>query len=293
MQTSQALSLFSCTVHAPACSQIPYGVHHTKMFLIGFEEDDQSFCRVVVHTANLVLSDIEYKTQGGYCQDFPLKQKKSGAGKGKRIEVVNPYKRKRDDTVGKSEENPFREEDVGVPFEEDLITYLESYRYLTRQTWGGVRSNRQMSWLQLIRSYDYSSAYAVLIPSTPGYHKQDSYHDFGYLKLRRAIIDWVCPGIESSKQSSPPNPLLCQFSSIGSLNAKWLDQFLSAIDASTTQSYDPIKHKAPTGKKEKDKQPPLSSRMKIIWPTAEEVRTCVEGYRGGFVSINTCFRFGN
>jgi hypothetical protein len=45
-----------------------FGVHHTKMFIIGCEEG----VRVVVHTANIIESDIHAKAQGGYVQSYTL-----------------------------------------------------------------------------------------------------------------------------------------------------------------------------------------------------------------------------
>ncbi|KAL7554454.1 hypothetical protein ACHAWF_017905 [Thalassiosira exigua] len=273
----------------PLPMKIPYGVHHTKMFLVGYEDvtgdGSQSMCRVVVHTANLLLGDIEYKTQGAYCQDFPLKQKSQGA---KMPKIVNPYKRKRDELSRTSD--LYDEEET--PFEDDLVLYLESYRYLKRQSWrstsGGTRFLDNMSWLQLIRQYDFSKAYVVLIPSAPGRHKADVYHNFGFLKLRKAIVENVCPQLQDGKDCRPP-PILCQFSSIGSLSEKWLHQFLSAIDHSATQSVDPIDNARNNGKKgAEEKPPPLSSRMKIVWPTMDEIRTSIEGYQGGAVSTKNC-----
>ena len=325
----------------PLPIKIPYGCHHTKMFMVGYEENQQSMCRVVVHTANLMRGDIEYKTQGIYCQDFPLKKKsmdamefpevdtmkvraikdelerhgtsaaaflekaelveallqarkRTFAIRPKAAQIVNPYKRKRGDAKDalgtKHDEGWPEEEDDDVPFEEDLVTYLESYNYRTRQAWcqrttsfRGL-SDTPMSWLQLIRAYDYSSAYAVLIPSVPGHHKADSYDNFGYLKLRKAIIEHVCPHLPSAKKQTSPRPILCQFSSIGSLNEKWLNGFVTAVSSSATESVDPIEL---TGAKASKKTPfpNLSNRMKIIWPTVEEIRTSIEGYRGGGVSI--------
>ena len=46
-----------------------YGVHHTKMFLIGYENG----IRVIIYTANLCPGDTHFKAQGAYVQDFPLK----------------------------------------------------------------------------------------------------------------------------------------------------------------------------------------------------------------------------
>lgn len=263
----------------PLQIEIPYGCHHTKAFLVGYEENNKSMCRVVISSANLVNDD---STNGAYVQDFPLKQQN---GDNKPASVKNPYKRKRDDAPDTGVSGCFDDED-DVPFEEDLITYLESYQYRTRQSWccstlsasSNSLSSRPMSWLQLIRQYDYSDAYVVLIPSVPGRHKSDSYHEYGYLKLRNAVRDWVCPH-RSSSESSPP-PILCQCSSIGALNEKWLHEFLSSIDYSTAESFDPITGSKNT-KKEKDKRPPLSSRMKFVWPTMDEIRKTRHGWPGG------------
>ena len=283
----------------PLSMKIPYGVHHTKMFLMGYEDEmtSESKIRVVIHTANLHAGDCEYKTQGAYTQDFPLKQQQTKDDT-KKTNVFNPYKKQKCE----EDDNPFGDEE-DVPFEEDLITYLESYRYLTRLTWCSTSnsmvssnnslSNKPMTWLQLIRQYDYSTAYVVLIPSVPGRHKDDEYHNFGYLKLRKAIVDWVCSTKDNDAKVSAvsPSPLLCQFSSIGSLNEKWVRHFLSTIDFTSTQDVDPIASSDVKGKgggggkgSSKEIQPPLSSKMKIIWPTVEEIRTSVEGYNGGAVS---------
>ena len=286
----------------PLPIKIPYGVHHTKMFLMGYHDETQSrdYCRVVIQTANLIQRDIEYKTQGAYCQDFPLKQTKND----NRVvqQVVNPYKKPRVENRDEGKSNngwPFNDDEDHCQFEEDLITYLESYRYLTRQTWCTAAStssssglcDKPMSWLQLIRQYDYSSAYATLIPSVPGRHNRNVYDNFGYLKLRQAIIQSTSSSHHQTngKRSTPPAPIICQISSIGSLNVKWLDQVLSAIDSSTTHNLDPTRDTAPSGKSKRDRkddeQRPLSSRLKLIWPTMEEIRTSIEGYRGGNVSF--------
>jgi hypothetical protein len=47
-----------------------YGTHHTKMFLVGYATG----LRVCVHTANLIHGDWNFKSQGAWMQDFPLKR---------------------------------------------------------------------------------------------------------------------------------------------------------------------------------------------------------------------------
>mmetsp|Transcript_6269 Transcript_6269/g.14179 ORF Transcript_6269/g.14179 Transcript_6269/m.14179 type:complete len:655 (-) Transcript_6269:48-2012(-) len=241
----------------PLPVKIEYGVHHTKMFLMGYEDEESgiSKCHVSIHTSNILHSDAELKSQGVYAQDFPLK--------------VAP---------GKSTGNPYsKEEDASKTprqFEDDLVTYMESYRYQARQSWCSSSasfglSNQPMTILQLIRAYDFSTAYCVLIPSVPGRHRANDMHEYGYLKLRKAVIQHA--------RSQTNSPLLLQFSSLGSLNGKWLSQFLSCLDSSA-QSFDPVTE---SDKKKSKGTSDLASRMKIVWPSVEEVRTCVEGYSGG------------
>ena len=159
---------------------------------------------------------------------------------------------------------------------DDLVTYLESYRYQARQSWCSSSasfglSSQPITILQLIRAYDFSTAYCVLVPSVPGRHRANDMHEYGYLKLRKAVI-------QHTARSQTISPLLCQFSSIGSLNGKWLSQFLSCLESSTARSFDPVKE---SDKKKSKGTPDFASRMKIVWPSVEEVRTCVEGYAGG------------
>lgn len=198
-----------------------YGVHHTKMFLIGYLDG----IRVVIFTGNLVPGDTHYKAQGAYVQDFPLKQAGSKS-KGT------------------------------CQFEKDLVSYVRTYQYQTNHKWDGVHA--AMLTDELVR-YDYSSAKVVLIPSTPGYHKIEK-AEVGLLKLQKTIE-------EHATSSGASRPIVCQFSSMGSLSQKWLaEQFLPAtslVDAETANSS------------------PLSEQLKLVYPTVEEIRTSVEGYFGG------------
>jgi len=268
----------------PLGLKIPFGVHHTKMFLMGYEDrshkiSGKHYIRVVVHTANLLPGDTNFKVQGVYAQDFPLK------GANAAPLFTNPYKRNRSDEQTKENKTTCRgwpfEDDNPLPFEDDLVTYLESYRYLTKQSWfyafgndPDSPSSEPISLTQLVRKYDYSKAWAVLIPSVPGRHVVTC-DDFGYVKLRKTIIEKVCKH-HDAEISSKRAPVLCQFSSIGSLSSKWLQKFASAVDSSCTHTTDLVNNCFP----EKD-QPPLASRLRIIWPTSEEIRNSIEGYRGG------------
>jgi len=312
----------------PQGRPIPYGVHHTKMFLVGFADGT---VRVVVHTANLRRADIHKKAQGAYVQDFPLKQKQDG------------------------------NDPSSCDFEDDLMGYLDTYQYNKTQRWissgdssVGARSEPE-TLTQLIRRYDFSSASAVLIPSTPGYHKVDNIMAHpgatglrvGHLKLRDAVAKYaaVDPPVADAAFSPPPTtdttrdggdavsrrrrllrrPIVCQFSSMGSLTEKYLLELQRSMDAVTARAgalaeqqlrerrtsattnkasddgtsgaarhrpWNPYGKKS-TGGSQKQQRGERSSgsavgddesstlQLQLVFPTVEEIRTSVEGYRGG------------
>lgn len=255
------------------------------MFLVGYDERNkqnqswQSNLRVVVHTANMVRQDVEWKSQGLYSQDFPLK---STSTEQKTQTVKNPY------AASKKRGWPFEDEDE-EPFEDDLVTYLESYRYSTRQSWSNgsqtqaTLGTKEISLVNLIRLYDFSSAFAVLVPSVPGKHSGSNAKSFGYMKLQKAIKEHVLEhrshhSAGDNDGSKPPvhsmkSPLICQYSSVGSLSTKWLHDFISAIDMNASNEEQAKSKKSDTSS--------LVDKIKIVWPTVEEIRSSIEGYQGG------------
>ena len=259
------------------------------MFLVGYDECDkskqnwQSNIRVVVHTANMIQQDVEWKCQGLYSQDFPLKSDVGSIDQKGHTKPNNPYVKS-----GKKRGWPFEDDDP-QPFEDDLVRYLESYRYSTRQAWCNASqtqtktlSNKPMSLVNLVRLYDFSSAYAVLISSVPGRHSGANAKNFGYSKLQNAIEEHVLDHCNHSgsaeknfsKPSAKPlhSPVICQFSSMGSLSTKWLHDFISAIDIHSTSEANTTSRKP---------ESLLVDKIKLVWPTVEEIRTSIEGYQGG------------
>ena len=221
----------------PTTHKIPYGVHHTKMFLVGFSNQT---LRVVVHTANLRYSDIHLKAQGLYFQDFPLKKS---------------------DATSRPQPSDF---------ENTLLDYLDTYRYTQPRIWtpGG-----EPEFLRsVVRRYDYSSACVVLIPSTPGYHRLDAKELRGHLKVRHAITQYAAPASKGTTALTQNHqPIVCQFSSIGSLSEKYLRELQSSFDVQRAR---PQQTQA-TGK---DTSP---IHIKIVYPTVQEIRGSLEGYEGG------------
>lgn len=244
----------------PLRMTMSYGVHHTKAFLVGL---DNGTVRVIIHTSNLRREDMRMKAQAAFLQDFPSKCSSSP---------------------------------TASHFEEDLVSYFESYGFRDRVVWGSVGPSVPLS--QCLKSYDFSAAEGVLIPSIPGYHSiQDC--SVGHLKLRRAVAHHT----HGTQRASAP--VTCQFSSIGSLNEKYLVELQSSMDTRQQSSQSSpqqsrlvdtkpaakpgasrpwdSKPKAKAVAPAKDTNPRTSFplNLRLVYPTMEEIVSSLEGPGGG------------
>ena len=155
---------------------------------------------------------------------------------------------------------------LSCPFEEELIRYLDSYRQTTRYVWpldsngtgsGGGGGDAQSAAAPLLvtevlRQYDYSAAYGVLIPSVPGYHRLRNC-PWGHLRLRDAIRAHTTVNNDDGNDddsdgngegsgtttSSKTGNILLQFSSLGSISLKWLHELASSMDVRAARSPPP------------------------------------------------------
>ncbi len=231
----------------PLKYKFPYGSHHTKMFLIGYQDR----LRVIIHTANLTPVDIHKKAQGAYIQDFPMKSNGTFG------------------SVSSSKSGDSKSND----FEQSLITYMDSYGYTNTHFWSESEGagGEKITLMQQLSRYDYSSANAVLVPSVPGFYSlPDKSKDHGYLKLKNAIDKHTN---KSNRSDDRSGHLICQFSSIGALSEKWLKEFVSSISIPQPE------HNG--GKRDDSSKKNLVDLVKLVYPTAEEIRTSIEGYPGG------------
>ncbi|KAG8080276.1 hypothetical protein GUJ93_ZPchr0007g4553 [Zizania palustris] len=182
--------------------------------------------RVVVHTANLIHVDWNNKTQGLWMQDFPWKDAK----------YVNK----------------------NVSFENDLVDYLSAIKWpmfrINLPVVGDVNINATF-----FRNFDYNSSSVRLIGSVPGYHVGPNIKKWGHMKLRSVLEECVF------EQQFCKSPLIYQFSSLGSLDEKWMTEFACSLSAGKSDNGSPLG----IGK-------PL-----IVWPTVEDVRASIEGYAAG------------
>jgi tyrosyl-DNA phosphodiesterase-1 len=228
----------------PTGQRIPYGVHHSKLFLVGYSD---STVRVIIHTANLRYTDIHCKAQSAYIQDFSIKQ---------------PQPESDDDDDDASAFGDATTSD----FEETLVAYLDTYRYHKPYAWiptSGPHNTRTERLTELIQRYDFSTASVVLLPSTPGYHQLHDTQAVGHRKLRQAVIKYT-----ATEGAEKIRPIICQFSSIGSLTDKYLHELQSSMDTGLARE---------TKRSVSD----AAIRLQFVYPTVDEIRLSMEGYRGG------------
>ncbi|XP_073061478.1 tyrosyl-DNA phosphodiesterase 1 isoform X2 [Primulina eburnea] len=182
--------------------------------------------RVIVHTANLIYVDWNNKSQALWMQDFPWKDPSSASS--------------------------------GCGFESDLIDYLSALKWpefnANLPAIGSFSINASF-----FKKFDYSSAVVRLISSVPGYHSGSSIRKWGHMKLRTILQECT---FEKEFEKSP---LVYQFSSLGSLDEKWMAELASSMSAGMTE----------------DQKPLGLGKPLIIWPTVEDVRCSLEGYAAG------------
>ncbi|XP_077243520.1 tyrosyl-DNA phosphodiesterase-like protein isoform X4 [Tasmannia lanceolata] len=109
------------------------------------------------------------------------------------------------------------------------------------------------------KKFDYSSAVVRLIASVPGYHNGPNLKKWGHMKLRAVLQD-----LAFAKEFQR-SPLVYQFSSLGSLDEKWMSELTSSMSSGSSD----------------DKTPLGLGKPLIIWPTVEDVRCSLEGYAAG------------
>ncbi|KAL0784651.1 hypothetical protein Bca101_000896 [Brassica carinata] len=204
---------------------ISFGTHHSKAIFLLYPRG----VRVVVHTANLIHVDWNNKSQGLWMQDFPFK-----------------------------DDDDDKDSTKSCGFEDDLVDYLAVLKWpeftASLPGLGNVKINAAF-----FRKFDYSNATVRLVASVPGYHTGSNMRKWGHMKLRTILQECVFD------REFRRSPLVYQFSSLGSLDEKWLAEFGASLSSGITEDRTPLGHGDPL----------------IIWPTVEDVRCSLEGYAAG------------
>lgn len=166
---------------------------------------------------------------------------------------------------------PFRS---GKRFKKDLLFYLNAY------------GKRLLGLTEQLIKYDFSAIRAAFLGSAPSRQKPVAAKplvqtSFGWLGLKEILSNIQAPKVETRFSPS----IVAQVSSIATLgaNPSWLNHFHSVLnraapanDSSTTSTFF-AKASSLTVSPGKKRQPTLN----IIFPTASEIRTSLDGYSSG------------
>ena len=149
----------------------------------------------------------------------------------------------------------------GTRFKRDLLAYLKAY---------DTRRPTLTSLIDRLRNYDFSAIKAVLVASIPGRHNtlDQSITPWGHAAMKRYLREVPCsPGAAE---------IAVQISSIATLGSTddWLQKTLFG---SLSVRQGPVLLPKP--------------KMKVVFPTADEIRRSLDGYRSG-ASIHTKVQSG-
>jgi tyrosyl-DNA phosphodiesterase-1 len=238
----------------------PFGTHHSKMLIL-YRHDDTA--QVIIHTANMIDRDWTNMTQAVWASPH--------------LPLLSRAPSYQSDTT---EVHPIGS---GERFKVDLLRYLGTYE------------KRLKSLTTQLNNCDFSSVKAAFIGSAPSRQKPAAASpskatSFGWLGLQE-ILSRV-PIAKVKDDNSSPH-IITQISSIATLGAQptWLSHFQSVLacyattTAAVSDKTPALFSKASTffAKCEpsmaKKKSPP--PKYSVVFPTAEEIRTSLDGYTSG------------
>ncbi|KAF2002350.1 phospholipase D/nuclease [Amniculicola lignicola CBS 123094] len=269
------VGLMEAAQHYPNVSLIsaympdPFGTHHSKMMIL-FRHDD--LAQVIIHTANMIPKDWGNMTQAVW--QSPLLPLLSSS-----------------DVIDRATDQP-HPIGSGERFEVDLMRYIDAYGNRLREL-----------KTQLVR-YDFSTIRAAFIGSTPSRQKPSSVNSalqtsWGWLGLKEVLSGIpITPTIspEDNQEDDGPN-IVMQVSSVATLGqtSAWLDHFQSVLNQhkkplppSTPSNITTSTH--PSRQAQTPSSPffttlsqknPKAPKFSLIFPTASEIRTSLNGYRSG------------
>lgn len=231
-----------------------FGTHHSKMMVL-IRADD--YAQVIIHTANMIPKDWTNMTNGVWRSPFlPLLSTP--------VQKVNTKDAPARHRVGSGER-----------FKVDLLRYLGAY------------GKRLQALTSQLANYDFSTVRAALIASTPDRVQLDA-----AAPAERTSWGWV--GLREILRTIPLNTdhdrstLIAQVSSIATLGSTdaWLEHLRRVLGthkeeapmtspAKETNPFKPASHLRTTP----GRLPPPP--LRIIFPTATDVRTSLDGYASG------------
>jgi tyrosyl-DNA phosphodiesterase 1 len=142
----------------------------------------------------------------------------------------------------------------GNRFKADLLAYLKTYDSRTKEL------------VARLRQYDFSPVRAAFLASTPGSVE---------LKRRNATTMFGWPGLKQILSSIPASTVpgkndsvVVQISSIATLSEKWANHLFGILSSTASNNQNSLSMQ-------------VKPKIKIIFPTVEEIRTSLNGWPSG------------
>jgi tyrosyl-DNA phosphodiesterase 1 len=215
--------------------------------------------QVIIHTANMIEQDWRNMTQGVWLSPLlSLESPHAGGPASTTIPAIG----------------------TGARFKRDFMAYLRQY---------GTRTTMLVSQLD---EYDFSAIRAALVAHVPskfdGKETEPAVQLWGWPALKRALGGITQHQTMRTDPQAVSTPhIICQVSSIASLSDKWIkDVLFSTLSTTSPSSLPPppiISSKkanaTPQSLSSSQQQP--QPKLSIIFPTPQEIRTCLDGYAAG------------
>lgn len=237
----------------------PFGTHHSKMLVL-FRHDD--FAQVIIHTANMIARDWGNMTQAVWRSPLlPLQNPATSPTTRQIKHAAQP--------VGSGER-----------FQSDLLRYLNAY------------GKRLTGLIKDIVKYDFSTIQAAFLGCAPsrqklGAAKPKTQTSWGWLGLREILSSIPTDPLANDEKGKPH--IVIQVSSIATLGqtSAWLTHFQSVLSSHSFSVAPTCSSSLQTKANFFDKREPKSKghpdpKLNLIFPTAHEIRTSLDGYSSGF-----------
>jgi tyrosyl-DNA phosphodiesterase-1 len=235
------------------CAWMPerFGTHHSKMMVLFTE----SSARVVVHTANMIPRDWANMTQGAWLSPpLPLLDPATATA------TAQDH---RPAAIG-----------TGARFKADLLRYLAHYDAAQPQR----TTPRTAPLVARLRGHCFAAVRAAFLASAPGAERPAAAADaphtlFGWPGLRQILRALPPPsgggGAGGGGEDPPREDLVVQVSSIATVHEAWMANFHRVLAT------------AGAGGGGGSGGEPARPRLRLVFPTAGEIRASLDGYASG------------
>ncbi|KAM0794762.1 tyrosyl-DNA phosphodiesterase I [Usnea florida] len=218
-----------------------FGTHHTKAMVL-FRHDDTA--QVVILTANFIEQDFRMSQAIWKSSLLPLQKEIKSPS-----DVLPPL-------------------GSGPRFKHDLLAYFRGYSR------NGTAPLRDL--ISQLQHYDFHAVRGALVGSLPGVQmpgqfepeEQDRIGRWGLPALKR-ILSFIPTNSSPSSDPDAQPHIVAQVSSIASVGEKWLHSTLIPTLSTTAPTHKP------------NLNPNLKPKISIIFPTASEIRSSIDGYGSG------------